>query len=57
MGLSDDIEGKAPCDASVAYGTVTVSPEYEEYVRLDAEFTGDRLKILVRKVELVDTYD
>ena len=55
MSASDDVEGKTPSLTLKACGEAAGISEYQEYQRLNALFTDDRLKVLVRKIEYVDS--
>lgn len=60
MTVKTDLESKVTPRASIGDGEIapsttsaeaTVSPDYEEYLRLGEMFVGDRLRTLVRKIE------
>ena len=51
MGEQEDLERKGTSKASVCNGATTTYSEYEEYLRLNEAFVGERLKKLVQKIE------
>lgn len=47
----DNLERMPTSKSSLANGVVAASSEYNEYLRLNEVFVGDKLKVLVRKIE------